>query len=114
MSFDVSVFPAIMARKPDPSSLAEMAYRLMLLRRGLDKSQSEMGRLAGVSGNAWYNYESGIRRIDLDAAMRLEDSLSVPQEWIYRGVSLRMPSELGFRIESARRAIERELKANKG
>jgi transcriptional regulator with XRE-family HTH domain len=94
-----------------PYSMTAIARRLTLLRKGLELSQAEMAAYAGISGNAWSNYEKGIRRIDLDAAFRLENSLSVPQEWVYRGVTLRLPDDIKVALINAQRAAQRAKRA---
>lgn len=93
---------------PNPYSLDEIAKRLFLLRKALNNTQAQMGSLAGVSGNAWQNYEAGARRIDLDNVFQLEAATGAPQEWIYQGVMARMPIELAQKLEFAKREIERE------
>ncbi len=102
---------APMARElTNPYSLDEIAKRLRLLRRALGNTQATMGALAGVSGNAWQNYEKGLRRIDLDSVFHLETATGAPQEWIYRGIMARMPMELSEKLQLARREIEREAR----
>lgn len=93
---------------PSPSSLDEIAKRLILLRKALGYTQAMIGKLAGVSGNAWGNYEAGLRRIELDHVFQLEAATGAPQEWIYRGIMARMPLELAEKISLAEREQERE------
>src|SRR5262249_7138551 len=97
-----------MPRRINPPRVSETAARIFLLRKAFGKTHAEMARIAKVTRNAWQNYEKGRRRMDIDAAMNLEDALWVPQEWIYRGVALRMPSDLAHKLEVARRALERD------
>lgn len=94
----------------NPYSIDEIAKRLFLLRKALGNTQAMMGALAGVSGNAWGNYEAGLRRIELDNVFQLETATGVPQEWVYRGIMARMPLELAQKLELAKREIERERK----
>lgn len=110
---NLHMFQPIMGRRDDPTSPQEVSLRCYLLRLGFEKTQREMGELAGVSGNAWQNYEKGTRRPGLDAAMGLENSISLPQEWLYRGVVLRLPDDIKFRLEKAIRALEAERRAKK-
>lgn len=101
----------IMGRDPEsPYSVNAIARRLTLLRKGLGFSQAEMGRYAGISGNAWSNYEQGIRRIDLNAALELENTLSVPQEWVYRGVTVRLTDDVKVALINAQKAVQRAAK----
>ena len=94
----------------NPYSLDEISKRLVLLRKALGNTQAAMGSLAGVSGNAWQNYEAGIRRIELDNVFQLESAIGVPQEWIYRGVMSRMPLELAEKIQLDKRELAREAR----
>jgi transcriptional regulator with XRE-family HTH domain len=94
----------------NPYSLDEIAKRLILLRKALGNTQATMGALAGVSGNAWQNYEKGIRRIELDNVFQLETATGAPQEWIYRGIMARMPIELAEKLHLAKRELEREAR----
>lgn len=92
----------------NPYSLPEIAKRLFLLRKALGLTQATIGRMAGVSGNAWGNYEKALRRIELDNVFQLETATGAPQEWVYRGIMARMPLELAQKIELAKRELERE------
>lgn len=94
----------------NPYSLEEISKRLLLLRKALGNTQATMGALAGVTGNAWQNYEAGVRRIDLDSVFQLETTTGVPQEWIYRGIMARMPLELAEKIQLAKREMERDAR----
>lgn len=88
--------------------MPEIAKRLILLRKALGYTQDMIGRMAGVSGNAWSNYENGLRRIELDNVFQLEAATGAPQEWVYRGIMARMPLELAEKILLAEREIERD------
>lgn len=94
----------------NPYSIEEISKRLTLLRKALGNTQETMGRLAGVSGNAWGNYEKGLRRIELDNVFQLETAIGVPQEWVYRGIMARMPLDLAQKIGLAEREMEREAR----
>lgn len=53
----------------------------------------------GIPPNAWNNYETGDRRISLDAALTLSDELGVTLDWIYKGDGKAMPYELMIQIK---------------
>lgn len=112
MLLGVEVYRPMTGREIEsPYSVNAIARRLILLRKGLELSQTAMGAHAGISGAAWSNYEKGIRRIDLDAAMRLENSLSVPQEWVYRGVTTRLTDDIKVALINAQRALSKAQRA---
>lgn len=104
----VDTSPAMARGLPNPYSVDEIAKRLILLRQALGRTQAMMGKLAGVSGNAWQNYEDGLRRISLDAVFRLETSTGVPQEWVYRGIESRLPLDLAEKLALAERELQRQ------
>lgn len=93
---------AVMARGiPPPTSLEQIGERLRLTRLALGHTQAIMSQLMGSStgGQAWQNYEAGIRRISLDHALRLCSRIGLTLEWIYRGNMHSLPSDLGEKIQ---------------
>jgi transcriptional regulator with XRE-family HTH domain len=75
-----------MARpRVDPTQVKAIAQRLLSLREALGYTQKFMGELIGVSGNAWQNWEAGVKRINVDAAVRLCKKANVTLDWIYLG-----------------------------
>ena len=88
---------------PNPYSLEMIAERLKLLRRTLDLSQQMMGTMAGVTGNAWHNYEVGRRWIEIEQAIRLKITTGCPIEWIYTGDERGVPRDLAKRLATARK-----------
>jgi transcriptional regulator with XRE-family HTH domain len=83
-----------------PFELSEIAKRLKALRKATGKTQDSIGRLAGVSAQAWQNYEAGIRRIEVNAVARLCMSLNVSFDWVYWGRVDNMPRDFMDRIDS--------------
>lgn len=57
-----------------------------------------MARIAGVSRTAWTNYESGFRRIELDAAKKLRNQFGFTLDWIYEGDVRGMSIDLVERV----------------
>lgn len=91
-----------MPRTPvDPSSLPQMAVRLTLTRRALGHSQATMSRLVGSStgGQAWHNYESGLRRISIGHALALCRTCNLTLDWIYQGHLHTLPQPIRDRIQ---------------
>lgn len=97
-------------RVTDPYSLSEIAKRLKILRRALQKTQATMASMAGVTPQAWGNYEQGIRRIEIDAVTRLRASTGVTSEWIYYNNGGQLPGDLETKIELAQRELTRGRK----
>lgn len=83
----------------NPYALGEIAKRLKLLRDALGNTQATMASLAGATPAAWGNYESGIRRIRIDEALRLCSTVGVTLDWIYRGNVAQLPGDLIERIQ---------------
>lgn len=106
----VEAFPPMSREPPSPHSLAEIAKRLRLLREALDNTQASMASLAGVTPAAWGNYESGLRRIRVDEALRLCSALGVTLDWVYRGNMSQLPIELGEKLQLELRARQRRVR----
>src|SRR5262245_29245564 len=84
-----------------PTSDEAIAGRLLLTRRALGRTTTEMCRLMGSSsgGSAWTNYEMGRRRISLDHAFRLCASCGLDVNWIYMGRKDNLPKDLREKID---------------
>lgn len=87
------------AEAPNATSLAEIAKRLILLRKSLGYTQAFMANLIGASPQAWGNYEQGLRRIRIDEALLLCGATGVTLEWIYRGNIGLLPNDLLGKIQ---------------
>lgn len=104
----VEHFPAMARDIPNPYALSEIAKRLFLLRKSLDNTQATMANLAGVTPQAWGNYEQGLRRIEIDAVTRLRAAIGVTSEWIYYGNIAQMPAELIEKMQLEMRQQQRK------
>lgn len=87
----------LMIEVPDSHHLA-IAGRLRDLRVALGKTKSTMARLAGISVQAWHNYEKGIRRISLDEAFKLRSATRVTLDYIYFGERALLPGDLAEKL----------------
>lgn len=76
------------------TSLSMIAARLKWTRQAKGLNQASWCRLAGIEPQAWNNYESGLRRISIDQALKVCRVSGVTLDWIYRGVASGMPVEL--------------------
>ena len=63
----------------------EIAGRLLLLRERLYGNASEMARSVRLSPQAWYNYETGRRSLDIDVAAIVVEEHGVDFNWLYGG-----------------------------
>ena len=88
-------------RAPDPTSSVEISLRLALSRQALGYTQATMARLMGsaTAGQAFANYESGLRRISLDHAIKLHQTCGLTLEWIYLGQMHNLPQDLRSKIQ---------------
>lgn len=92
-----------MAREePNPNSRQEIGKRLKLLREALGKkTQMQMAQMAGLTtASAWTNYEKGIRRIELDNALMLQQRTGAPIAWIYHGDMRGLPYDLAENVHA--------------
>jgi transcriptional regulator with XRE-family HTH domain len=92
-----------MARRgtTNPTSALEIGRRLALTRAALGYTQATMARLMGsaTAGQAFANYESGLRRISLDHAIKLCQTCGLTLEWIYLGQMQNLPPDLRDKIQ---------------
>lgn len=75
-----------------------MARRLRLLRETLTPSQVEGAEAAGESAPTWNRYENNKGRIDLLALVRFCDTFNVTTDWVLRGRTEGMRSEITIRL----------------
>ena len=81
--------------------IKSIAKRLLSLREVVAPSAADLCRRTGLAPNRWSQYESGERRITLDAANTLCDKYGVTLDWIYRGDESGLPGRLIERISVA-------------
>lgn len=100
----------IMAKRESGTgnSLDDIAERLRLAREALGISQAEMGRRAGVTYQAWNNWERGAKRISVDQAGRLRRATGISLDWIYWGDMRGLPHELAVKIQGQLTAGEKK------
>ena len=67
------------------ASRKQVAERLKIARDALGMTQVKFADLAGVSPQAYNNWERGRQRPDLDQAIALCRAHGVTLDWIYRG-----------------------------
>lgn len=79
-------------------SLKDVGRRITALRKVMDLNKTQFAELIGTSQPAVSQYESGVRRPELDVAQRIRMRTGVTLDWIYEGdrsgLSLRWASEL--------------------
>lgn len=101
----IAVDPSGQQRSPDDREeapvvasdrvvLGGVARRLVLLRQWQAASAADFCRKSGINPSAWNNYETGDRRISVNAAMVLCDRFGVTLDWIYRGRIVGLPHEM--------------------
>lgn len=81
------------------TALQELAERLRLTREAMGLKQIAMARLAGISPQAWWNYENARKRISIDHAMKVCRATGVGLNWIYRDDASDLPVELATKIQ---------------
>jgi transcriptional regulator with XRE-family HTH domain len=77
-----------------------ISARLRALRESRGQNQADFCKSVGISKSAWNNYETGDRRLSLEAALQLCDETGVTLDWIYRGVKYGLPSALADAIHN--------------
>ena len=87
----------------DPESREAVGFRLELTRIALNRGNATaFAKSLGISPAAWSNYITGDNYISPPVALRMVKQYSVTLDWIYRGNTYGMPSELLDGIERAR------------
>ncbi len=76
-----------------------VAGRLKRTREAFGMNQAAWCRLVGIDTPAWNNYESGLRRISIDQAMKVCQATGVSMDWIYRGLMSGLPVDLVTRLQ---------------
>jgi transcriptional regulator with XRE-family HTH domain len=78
-----------------------MADRLRRTREAFGLNQASWCRLVGIEVQAWNNYESGLRRISVDQAIKVCQATGVTTDWIYRGLmSAGLPMNIQVALQS--------------
>lgn len=73
---------------------ADIARRLIALRTALGHNQSAFAALVGISQPAMNNYEKGLRRPELDVAVKVLQRTGVTLDWLYLGNRSGLPAHL--------------------
>ena len=86
----------------DPHDTGELAAdvgrRLSLVRRALGLNQLEFGAKAGLSQPQYHQFESGKRRLTIEAALALCHVYSLTLDYLYRGDPSGLPYKLATTI----------------
>lgn len=72
----------------------EIAGRLLLLRERKYGNASEMARSVNLTPQAWYNYETGRRALDVDVAAIVIEEHGVDFNWLYGGDAGHLPRKV--------------------
>lgn len=79
-------------------SLKDIGRRISALRQVMQLNKTAFAELIGTSQPAVSQYESGVRRPELDVALRIRLRTGVTLDWLYEGdrsgLSLRWTTEL--------------------
>jgi transcriptional regulator with XRE-family HTH domain len=86
-----------------PKEINAIAERLILTREALGLKQAAFARLVGIEPQALNNYESGLRRISVDQAIKICAATGVSLDWIYRGLASGLPVNLATALQQRQR-----------
>lgn len=83
--------------------LQGISRRLRELREALGHTQATMAQIAGINRTTWNNYETGLRRISLDEALKVCSATGATLDWIYRGEGIgQLPRDLALKLRQSR------------
>lgn len=85
-------------------SVTAIAARLVLLRRAMNWTQTEMARQIGIQLTTWNNYELAVSPIPWQTALKVCAVTGASLDWIYQNQRGLMPVKLMGDIEQAREA----------
>ena len=77
-----------------PNTTKQITRRLTQLLEALEITAAELCRQTGLATNRWSQYETGERRITLDAALILCERYKITLDWIYFGDESGMPQRI--------------------
>ncbi len=76
----------------------DVARRLSLVRRALGLNQLEFGTRAGLSQPQYNQFETGKRRLTIEAALSLCHAYNLTLDYLYRGDPSGLPYKLATDI----------------
>ena len=81
---------------------ADVGRRLSLVRRALGLNQQEFGARAGLSQPQYNQFETGKRRLTIEAALQLCHVYALTLDYLYRGDPSGLPYKLANAINEIR------------
>lgn len=102
-----------MAKQQLPSEMKMLAgLRLRAARLALGvRSEKDMAKKLGVSGNAYSNYECGARLVDIAMAVRLLELTGIGPDWIYAGATTGVPFDRAQSLHAHLRQLQQDASA---
>lgn len=76
-----------------------LAERLRRTREAMGQTQASWCRMVGIEPAAWSNYETGLRRISIDQALKVCKATGVSLDWIYRGMTAGLPYDIAVALQ---------------
>lgn len=86
-----------------PRDRKAIAERLKLTREALGLKQAAFARMVGIEPQAVNNYETGLRGISVDQAVKICAATGISLDWIYRGISAGLPVNLATALQQKQR-----------
>ncbi|MGC2781121.1 MAG: helix-turn-helix transcriptional regulator [Bradyrhizobium sp.] len=95
---------------PMPREVNEISDRLRLIREAKGLNQATFARLVGIEPQAINNYETGLRRISVDQAIKICAATGVSLDYIYRGLTGHLPVDIATELQR----LQRQEKSRRG
>ena len=89
-------------RDSDGMSKAAIGKRLQLTREVLGFNQADFADRCGIARNTYNQYEMGVNRPPVEAALKLRELFGLTLDWIYAGDSSALKYELADKIKGLR------------
>lgn len=94
---------AMQDRDSDGMSKAAIGRRLQLSRAALGVSQSEFADRCEIARNTYNQYEKGVNKPPVEAALKMRELYGLTLDWIYAGDPSTLRHDLADKIRDLRR-----------
>ena len=94
---------AMQDRDSDGVTKAAIGKRLKLSREALGVSQSDFADRCEIARNTYNQYEKGVNKVPVDAALKMRELYGLTLDWIYVGDPSGLRHEIADKIREKRK-----------
>lgn len=93
---------AMQDRDSDGMSKAAIGKRLQLTRAAIGINQADFADSCGIARNTYNQYEMGVNKPPVEAALKMRELHRMTLDWIYAGDPSALPFDLADKIRGLR------------